>query len=233
MENIKDEKLITVTGKGGIHIVPDVTRVEVCLKSVHDTYDEAYTQSKKDNHKVRTIMEDVELDIKLPKTTRFDIDKKSIRQYDKYNNYIGDKFIGYEVTQIIKIDLGMNNVILNKIVRKIGQLLPHAEITIGHTVRDTRPAQLKMLHRAVKDAKEKAEIMAEAAGCKLGMCKSINYGVNDLHIYSQARNIHGAGEACLCSEESLDITPDDLSVADTVEVTWYLSNGFKKDKEQQ
>lgn len=231
MEGIKDEKLITVTGKGVIHIVPDVTRVEVCLKSVHDTYDEAYTQSKTDNYKVRTIMEEVGLDTKLPKTIRFNIDKKSIRKYDKYNNYIGDTFIGYEIAQTIKIDLGMNNVILNKIVRKIGQLIPHAEITIGHTIRDARPAQLKMLHRAVKDAKEKAEIMAEAVGCKLGLCKLINYGVNDLHIYSEARNIHGAGEACCCNEESLNITPDDLSVSDTVEVTWYLSNGLKQNKE--
>jgi len=229
MENmIMDEKLITVKGKGDIHIVPDVTRVELRLESVHDTYEEAYTHSKKDNNIVRSIMEEVNLDTKLPKTTRFDIDKKSIRQYDKYNNYKGDKFIGFEVTQVIKIDLGMNNVLLNKVIRKIGILLPHAEITIGHTIRDARPAQLKMLHRAVKDAKEKAEIMAEAAGCKLGMCKSINYGVNELHIYSQARNIHSANEACCCSEESLDITPDDLSVSDTVEVSWYLSNNKEK-----
>ena len=227
-----DEKVITVVGKGGVHIVPDVIRVELRLESLHDTYEEAYAQSKKDSLRVRSIMEDVDLDIKLPKTTRFDIEKKTISQYDKYNHYIGEKFIGYKVTHFIKIDIGMNNVLLNKIVKMIGQRLPHAQIEIGHTVRDARPAQLKMLHRAVKDAKEKAEIMAEAAGCKLGMCKSINYGVNELQIYTQARNIHSADEACYCSEESLDITPNDLSVSDTVEVVWYLSNGVKKEDKQ-
>ena len=227
-----DEKVITVVGKGGIHIIPDVTRVELRLESLHKTYEEAYEQSTRDTHKMSAIMEDVKLDVKLPKTIRFDIDKKTVNKYDKYNHYIGEEFVGYMVTHVFLIDLGMNNVLLNKIVKKIGQLLPHAEIKIGHTVRDARPAQLKMLHRAVKDAKEKAEIMAEAAGCKLGMCKSINYGINELHIYTEARNIHSADEACYCSEESLDITPNDLSVSDTVEVVWYLSNGLKKDKEQ-
>ena len=230
VERGTNEKLISVIGKGGIHIAPDVTRVELRLESLHDTYQQAYAQSKHDTQKVRLIMEETGLDIKQPKTIRFNIDKKTINEYDKHGHYVGSKFVGYEVTRVIKIDLGMDNFLLNKIIKKIGQYLPHAEINIGHTVRDTRSAQLKMLHRAIKDAKEKAEIMAEAAGCKLGMCKSINYGVNDLQIYSEARNIHSAAEACCCSEDSLDITPDDLAVADTVEVIWYLSNGIKKEK---
>lgn len=33
-----NEKLITVTGKGAIHVVPDVTRVELTLQSIHDTW---------------------------------------------------------------------------------------------------------------------------------------------------------------------------------------------------
>ena len=43
MENkFMDEKVITVVGKGGIHIIPDVTRVELRLESLHKTYEEAY-----------------------------------------------------------------------------------------------------------------------------------------------------------------------------------------------
>ena len=36
------EKLITVTGRGNIHIVPDVTRVEVKIDSIFRTYDTVY-----------------------------------------------------------------------------------------------------------------------------------------------------------------------------------------------
>lgn len=81
-----------------------------------------------------------------------------------------------------------------------------------------------MLERAVKDAKEKAEIMAKACGCKLGLVKSIDSSDQEPHIYSQARTLHKPDEAVCSTPESLDITPEDLSASDEVTVVWYLSN---------
>jgi len=225
---IMDEKLITVTGRGSIHVVPDVTRVQLTLASIHESYEEAYQQAKDNTDALIKIMNAVKLDASLPKTIHLDIDKKFESQYDKYHNHIGEKFVGFRLDHEIKIDLGMDTVLLNSIVKLIGQNLKQAEINISYTVKDPRPAQLKMLDRAVKDAKEKAEIMAQALGCTLGLVKDINYSVHEVHIYSEARNIHSADEAICCNEEALDITPDDLAVSDDVTVKWYLSNGVKK-----
>ncbi len=225
-----DEKIITVTGKGAIHVVPDVTRLEITLQSIHDSYEDAYNQAKANTEKLGNVMSEVKLDTKLPKTIRLDIDKKTVSEYDRNNHYTGEKFLGFALNHRVKIDLGMDNVLLNSIVKLIGQSLKQAEIKIGYTVRDSRPSQLKMLERAVKDAKEKAEIMAASCGCKLGLVKNINYSVRELHIFSQARMIHGADEAVCCNTESLDITPDDLEVSDNVTVEWYLSNNIKKDE---
>ena len=217
-----NERIITITGRGGIHVVPDVTRVELSLISLHDSYEQAYLQTKADTDRLTEIMKQIGLDVKLPKTIRLDIDKKTVSEYDKYKNYKGEKFLGFQLTHQIKIDLGMDNVILNQVIKLIGLRLKQAEIKIGYTMRDPRPAQLKMLERAVQDAKAKAEIMAHAAGCVLGVCKSINYSIEEWHIYSQARNIHCADEAVCCNPESLDVTPDDLAVSDTVDVVWTL-----------
>ena len=218
----KQEKTITVTGRGGIHVVPDITRLELTLVSLHDSYEDAYDQGKSDTEKLSEIMKAAKLNTKLPKTTRFDIDKKTIPEYDKHHNYIGEKFLGFQLTHLVKIDLGMDNVLLNQIVKNIGKAIKQAEINIGYTVKDQRPSQLRMLERAVKDAREKAGIMAKAAGCRLGACRSINYTIDEITIYSQARSIHGPQEACCCNEASLDITPDDLAVSDTVHTEWYL-----------
>lgn len=79
-----------------------------------------------------------------------------------------------------------------------------------------------ILERAVKDAHEKAERMARAAGCTLGDVLDIDYSWNDIHVFSQARYIHNSSEAACCCEESLDITPDDLAANDTVRVIWEL-----------
>ncbi len=225
-----DEKIIRVTGRGAIHVVPDVTRLEISLESIHDSYEDAYSQAKSNTDKLSKVMAEVKLDSKLPKTTRMDIDKKTINEYDNHNHYTGQKFLGFALSHQVKIDLGMDNVLLNSVVKLIGQKLRQAEINIGYTVKDTRPSQLRMLERAVKDAKEKAEIMAKAVGCKLGLVKNINYAVQEVHIYSQARMIHGADEAVGCNPESLDITPEDLEFSDNVTVEWYLSNNIKKDE---
>lgn len=223
-----DEKLITVTGHGSIHVVPDVTRLQISLVSLHDSYEEAYRQAKIDIDKMRDIMSETKLDPTLPKTLNLDISKKTKSEYDKFGHYKSETFLGFELNHEVKIDLGMDNVLLNQVVRLIGKRIKQAEINIGYTVKDQRPSQLKMLERAVKDAKEKATIMATACGCHLGLVKSINYAVHEIHIYSQARNIHDAAEAACCEESSLDITPDDLAVADDVTVVWYLSNNMSE-----
>lgn len=122
----------------------------------------------------------------------------------------------------IRIDLGIDNVLLNKIVRGIGKFIEGADINIGYTVLDPRPAQLRMLEKAVKDAREKAYIMAKALGCELGNVINIDYGFHEVHVYAEARNIHSNAEASACTSDSLDITPEDLSVNDNVQVEWEL-----------
>ena len=59
---------------------------------------------------------------------------------------------GFDLSQSIKIDLPIDNVLVNNIVRGVGKFIPNAQVTIGFTVQDPRPYQLKMLKRAVTDA---------------------------------------------------------------------------------
>ena len=222
------EKIITVTGKGNIHVVPDVIRIDLLLVSLHDTYQDAYAQGKDNTEKLTAIMKELGLPKTLPKTIRFDIEKQTQTEHDKYHNYKGKKFLGFQLDHRVKIDISMDTVLLNSIVKLIGRELKQAEINIGYTVKDQRSAELKMLQRAVKDAKDKASIMAETCGCKLGPVKSMDYSEQEIHIYSQARQIRSSEEAICCEPESLDITHDDLSVSDSVTVVWYLYNDEKE-----
>ena len=213
---------IKVTGKGSVHVVPDVTRLEVKIESVFTTYSEAYKQAKENSKWMVQILEYNHKNGKLAKTIRLDISDHTINEYDDEDHYIGQIKTGFDLEQRFKIDLEMNPVLLNKIIRGVGKFIPDAQISIGYTVQDPRPSQLKMLERAVKDATEKANIMAEAAGCRLGQVSSIDYGNRELIVYSEARNIHSNAEAMVCDSNSLDISPDDLAVSDHVTVEWEL-----------
>ena len=226
---METEKIITVTGRGNIHVVPDVTRVRIMIVSLFDTYQIAYKMASANLKDVGEVLIHCGLEKSLAKTISFDIEKQF---HDIYKNghYTGEKeFLGYCLRQTIKIDLGMDNVLLAKLIKGFGERLTDVEISIDYTVRDPRPHQLKMIERAVKDATEKARIMAQAAGCNLGLVKSIDYSETEVHIYSQARNVHECSEAKGCTADSLDITPDDLCAGEDVTVTWYLSNAKNKE----
>lgn len=215
---------ISVTGRGNIHVVPDVTRLEIIVESVFKTYEEAYEQAKNNSSWMVQILEYNHLNGKLAKTIRFDISDHLVNEYDDDEHYIGKIKAGFDLIQRFKVDLGMDTVLLNKVVRGVGKFIKGAQISIGYTVQDPRPSHLKMIERAVKDAQDKAEIMAKAAGCALGTVVSIDYHRQDIHVYSEARNIHSNQEAMACSAASLEIAPDDLVMGDEVNVTWELKN---------
>ena len=218
------ETTISVQGKGAIHVVPDVTRLEITIARVFPDYQKAFAQGKENSSWIVKILEYNKKPGKLAKTVKFDISDHEENEYDEKGHYIGKLCEGFDLVQCIKIDLPIDNILTTNIVRGIGKFVPGAQINIGYTVQDSRPHQLKMLERAVKDAKEKARIMAEAAECTLGKVTDSNYKYSNVSVYSQARNIHDSKEAFASTADSLDITPDDLVMSDTVEVTFELVN---------
>ena len=224
--NENEPKTIVVTGKGAAFVAPDVTRLTVSIRAIGRTYPQLYELAQLNLKELSKIVTDNGLDKKLPKTQRFEIEKKEEPKYDNFGNFLYREFVGYELDQRIKIDLPMNNKLLSNIVQAVGTSLQDAEINIGYTVKDARPAELRMLEKAVKDATEKAKIMAKAAGCSLGLVKNIDYRAMDVEFYSQVRNM-APGEGKFADASSLDINPDDLAGVQEVTVTWYLSNNIK------
>lgn len=209
-------------GKGAVHVVPDVTRIRVRVESVFPDYAKAYAKAKENFSWMVKILEYNNKPGRLAKTVSFDISDHTEDKYDAKDHYIGEVKAGFDLVQVIKVDINVDNVLVNKILKGVGKFIPDAQIEIGYTVQDPRPIQLKMLKRAVSDAEEKATIMADAAGCKLGKVQSIDYGNHGMSTYSQARNIHSSKEASASTPESLDIAPDDLVFSDTVDVVWQL-----------
>ncbi len=216
--------IISVQGKGAIHVVPDVMRIEVVVKSVFPDYQQAYSQAKDNSGWMVKILEYNNKPGKLAKAIRFDISDHIVPVYDDNGNIIDHKKQGFDLVQCIKVDLPIDNILANCIVKGVGKFIPGAQINIGYTLQDPRPCQLKMLARAVSDAKEKATLMAEAAGCKLGAVVKIDYCHQDIHTYSQARNIHSNSEAKASTADSLDISPADLVISDTVDVQFGIIN---------
>ena len=215
---------ISIQGKGSIHVVPDVTRITISINHHGKTYKEVYAKGKENSEWIRKILEFNKKPGNLAKSLYFDVSEHTINVYDDEGSgeIVDVVKDGFDLSQRVKIDLPINNVLVNNIVRGVGKFIPNAQVSIGFIVQDLRPYQLKMLKRAVGDAKEKAEIMAEAAGSKLGKVLEIDYNFSHIDTYSQARNIHSTEEAKESTADALDITPDDMVISDRVDVVFEL-----------
>ena len=75
------ERTITVTGRGAIHVVPDVTRLEVYISGRFKTYQDAYDQAKENFAQMVKILEYNNKPGTLAKTVHMDISdfEKSIK----------------------------------------------------------------------------------------------------------------------------------------------------------
>lgn len=217
-----EERVITVTGKGEIQLHPDQTRLSVEVRSDHATYADAYQVAEVNLRELSAIMRDCGLETTLPKTTYFNIAHRTRSQYDEHHNYLGEEQIGYRLEQNIRIDLGMDNQLLTRLIRSIGKQMKDVEISIAFTTSDPRAAQNEMLAKAVQDARTKAEIMAKAAGCQLGKVKTIDYNEQPVHLFAQARKLAVNGDMMACTAESLDINADDVKASEQVTIVWFI-----------
>lgn len=219
---VATERTITVTGKSEVQLRPDLSCVTVEVRSLHTSYAEAYQVAEVNLTELGKVMDDCGLDRTLPKTTYFNIARKMQSQYDEYHNYIGEKMVGYELQQNIRIDLNMDNQLITKVIRGVGTQMKDVEVSVAFTTKDARAQQLELLEAAVRDAQTKAERMVSAAGCRLGKVQTIHYNDQPVMLYAQARKMSAVNDMMMCTAESLDITPEDVKVSAQVSVVWEI-----------
>ena len=106
--------------------------------------------------------------------------KKTKQLYSQSGDYMGDEFVGYELTQSVQIE-SKNVDKIEKISREITELLNQGVQFYSESPRYyyTKLADLKieMISKATEDARIRAEKISEFSGGKLGDLESAKMGV--------------------------------------------------------
>ena len=106
--------------------------------------------------------------------------QKNKQIYSSDGNYIGDEFVGYELTQSVQIE-SENVDKIEKVSREITELLNKGVQFYSDSPRYyyTKLADLKieMISKATEDARIRAEKISEFSGGKLGKLESAKMGV--------------------------------------------------------
>jgi uncharacterized protein YggE len=219
-------RTIRVTGKGTLKLHPDLTRITITLSEVYKEYAEALKRSSEDTEKLKELLAGFGFEHKDLKTLGFNVDAEyeSYREKDEYKQ----RLKGYRYRHNMKVEFGSDNDRLGRILYALANSKLRPEFSISYTVKDQEAAKNVLLGKAVADAKEKAAVLAEAAGLALGSIQTVDYSFGDMSMEVRPMGRMMAVNkmaAAGCEDEcySMDLEPDDISVSDTVTVVWEIN----------
>ena len=94
----------------------------------------------------------------------------------------------------------------------------YPEITIAFTVKDQTAVSEQLLLHATENARQKATILARAAGAELGEVLTIDYSWKDIYFHSPT---HYQRDSRVMMEAAMpEIEPEDITVQDSVSFVW-------------
>lgn len=218
------ERTIKVTGRGNINLKPDITIIELKLTGVEMTYYSTLGKSTSDVSEVRNKLVELGFQRSDLKTTYFNVNT----EYESYKDDNGNwksKFVGYRYNQTLKFSFDVNNKIFGKILYALGSLKCAPKFDIIYSIRNNEEAKNLLLKDAVKDAHNKAQVIAEASNVILGEILNIDYSFMNIEF---SKRMMDKTTDLVCYEMSnqdsfdVDFEPDNIHASDTITVLYSI-----------
>ena len=206
-------RTITVKGIGAVSVKPDLIVLRLSMETAEYEYDAAMKAAAEKIDFLNKALEAAGFEKKSAKTADFRVRADYDRLNDGKGNYTS-VFMGYKCRHELKIEFDFDT-------KRLAKAL--SEISIDFTVKDSSAVSGELLKAAVKNAREKAEILCAASGAKLGELLSIDYNWGELHLYS-ATDYDVEGKCMtLGAADDMDIEPEEIKARDTATFAWEIA----------
>jgi len=190
----------SVTGSGTVYAKADIANIEIGLKtSTKQTAAEATAESNDTMNKITAELTKLNIDSKDIQTSNY-----TLNPVYNWTNAKGQELAGYEVTQTLTLKIRD----LNKIGDVIAKTTEQGANQIGNinfTIDDESALKDQARELAIKQAKEKAVLIAQQSGMKLGQVKSVYENTNPVvtpMVYANAKmDSNAAGGAVIASPD--------------------------------
>lgn len=215
-------RTITVKGIGAVSVKPDLIVLRLSMETAEYEYDAAMKTAAEKIDFLNKALEAAGFEKKSAKTADFRVRA----DYDSLNDGKGNYtsvFMGYKCRHELKIEFDFDTKRLAKALSEISKCIAKPEISIDFTVKDSSAVSGELLKAAVKNAREKAEILCAASGAKLGELLSIDYNWGELHLYS-ATDYDVEGKCMMFgAADDMDIEPEEIKARDTATFAWEIA----------
>lgn len=162
---------VTISGKGRVFALPDIATVSLGLRTEKKIVSLAHEENIK---KINQLHEELKK-INIPKediaTTQYNVNLEYDWNEGKQN------LRGYSINQSVSVKIRDFDKI-SKVLQIAGDLELNHVGSLNFMVDDINTFQIEARIDAIKDAKEKAKILAKEADIKLGKIVSINESTN-------------------------------------------------------
>ncbi len=215
-------RTITVKGIGAVSVKPDLIVLRLSMETAEYEYDAAMKAAAEKIDFLNKALEAAGFEKKSAKTADFRVRADYDRLNDGKGNYTS-VFMGYKCRHELKIEFDFDTKRLAKALSEISECIAKPEISIDFTVKDSSAVSGELLKAAVKNAREKAEILCAASGAKLGDLLSIDYNRVELHLYS-ATDYDVEGKCMMPgAADDMDIEPEEIKARDTATFAWEIA----------
>lgn len=215
-------RTITVKGIGAVSVKPDLIVLRLSMETAEYEYDAAMKAAAEKIDFLNKALEAAGFEKKSAKTADFRVRADYDRRNDGKGNYTS-VFMGYKCRHELKIEFDFDTKRLAKALSEISKCIAKPEISIDFTVKDSSAVSGELLKAAVKNAREKAEILCAASGAKLGELLSIDYNWGELHLYS-ATDYDVEGKCMMLgAADDMDIEPEEIKARDTATFAWKIA----------
>ncbi len=215
-------RTITVKGIGAVSVKPDLIVLRLSMETAEYEYDAAMKAAAEKIDFLNKALEAAGFEKKSAKTADFRVRADYDRLNDGKGNYTS-VFMGYKCRHELKIEFDFDTKRLAKALSEISKCIAKPEISIDFTVKDSSAVSGELLKAAVKNAREKAEILCAASGAKLGELLSIDYNWGELHLYSETDYDVEGKCMTLGAADDMDIEPEEIKARDTATFAWEIA----------
>ena len=212
-------RTIKVKGSAKASCPPDKITLSLTLEAADKEYQKTLDLAAEKLEKLQNAAAAAGFEKKELKTSSFNVtDEYEYVQAGVNGNH--RQFVGYKCSHLLNLEFGMDMERLGKTLAALSGCGADSEFHIAFGVKDIDPLKKQLLAQAVRDAAEKAEILAGAAGVKLKEIISISCGDIDDNIVSPT-TFNQPVAAALRSVQP-DITPEDVNADISVNVEWEI-----------
>lgn len=214
------ERTVRVVGTGRMNVRPDLIAVSLSISSKNKDEAKAMAESAGLMEALRDSLAPLGFEPSALKTVSFNVNAEydSVREGGVYKNV----FSGYSVRHGLKLEFGFDTELLSRVLSAVTGCIAEPEVNVGFTVRDRDGISSELLTIAVRDARERAKVLAEASGVSLGRLLSIEYGGNEPDFVSPTRFAANARLSLKAAPVDMAVEPEDIRLTENAVLVWEI-----------